>query len=134
MNRDLEPGDLVMVIHWGHASPLVFEDEGAIKEVLNLPEMLAVVGARALDRAIGVERNDILSAVREERYFAIVSAYATGDKKTLLWRTHMTVPCLGLTQSQALPILFAAGAALFGRATAQIRQVVLDVSGMLRSR
>lgn len=128
---DSGPTDLIVVYHWGCAAPVTAGGNPRVAEVLNLDAMLAVIGGGALNEALGFERPVILVAAREERYFFIVSAYAAGPARTLLWRTHMTVPSTGLTRSRAMPILLAAGGALFGRETRGMRHVAIAVSGVL---
>jgi hypothetical protein len=128
---DSSPADLIVVYHWGCAAPATAGGSNKTAEILNLDAMLAVIGGRVLDHALGMERGVILAAAREERYFVIVSAYAAGPARTLLWRTHMTVPSVRLTLARAMPVLLGAGGALLARETRGVRQIAVSVSGIL---
>ena len=85
--------------------------------------MLALVAGNTLSNInpFGFQREDILQAARDERYFVIVSAYdyaaATQKKKTLLWRAKMSTPSSRVSLAEVLPGMIAAGGPRFGRET-----------------
>ncbi|MCX6951622.1 MAG: hypothetical protein NTV51_05495 [Verrucomicrobia bacterium] len=130
-------GSVIIVFHWGSVSPVMFETGTEMKVWMNQHEVLAVLGGPPLDRVAWSERNDLFAAAGEERYYLIVSAYEIvagsprPSERRLLWRTHASVPAIGLSQARAMPLLCAAGAAWFGRETRTVQKVDIEVAGTL---
>jgi len=85
--------------------------------------MLALVAGNTLNNVnpFGFQRNDILQNARDDRYFAIVSAYdfaaAKEKKKKLLWQAKMSTPSNRVSLAEVIPGLIAAGGPHFGRET-----------------
>lgn len=127
------PPTLLLVFHWGaiNVDELETEDEDGEtqKTVLNQSKMLALVGGNtfgALD--LNFEREAVMQAAEEDRYFVLVSAFdyedAVKKKKTLLWRARMSTPSLGVVMTDVVQALVESGAPHFGRAT--VRPVWTD--------
>lgn len=118
------PAAIVVVFQWGCLAP-DFTPPGKEQLIIwpNTSRALALVGGRALHNAdLPSDRAAIFNAATEDRYFVVVSAYdavtfAAKKSRRLLWRTQMSVPCAGLTQDAALPLLVTAGTALLGSDT-----------------
>jgi hypothetical protein len=117
---------LLLVFHWGYMNPKIddFGDPDNPQPLFwNEKEMLALVAGNTLKNVgvFGFERQDILQAARDERYFVIVSAYdyksAAEKKKVLLWRAKMSTPSNRVTLAEVIPGLIAAGGPRFGRET-----------------
>ena len=134
-----ETADIVVVFQWGCMRPEAgWRGRGAVNSILNYEDMLDLVGGRVLentnDRTL---RQAIIEAALEERYFLIVSAFEPSsyarNTSVLLWRTQISMPSPGVNQSEAFPILAAAGAALYGRETDMPRFVSIDVGKTLRT-
>lgn len=123
---------IVLVYQWGYVNPDFVptrtEDLGVLAHG---KEALAIVGEGALANSdLNSERNTVLQAASEERYFLIVSAfdhqeYAKG-KWTLLWRAHASVATPGLTEEKAMPVLAAASSKWLGRDSRTLRTVVVN--------
>lgn len=129
---------VIVVYHWGWISPLLSDPKTGNEAFFNRSEMIGIVAGRAFDRLTSTDRTEVMAAIREERFFVIVSAYDAGDwakhqRRTLLWRTHLSVPSERLTSRNAAPILLAAGGSLFGRDTLGLRTITIDVAGALRT-
>lgn len=117
---------LLLVIHWGALSPEIDESEDAEgepqKQFLNQTQMLALVGGNTFGELdLNFERDAVMQAAEEDRYFVIVSAFDYADalkkKRTLLWRARMSTPSLGVTMPEVVRALVESGASHFGRAT-----------------
>lgn len=133
-----QSANLIVVYHWGWACPVIADAGTREEHFFNQTEMLGIVGGPAFERLTAAERTAMLIAARDERFFVIVSAYDANDwarhkRRTLLWRTHMSMPSHRLTPRQAAPILLSAGAGLFGRDTLGVRSITIDVLGSLRT-
>ncbi len=117
---------LLLVFHWGYMNPQIDENpdpDNPQKTFWNQREMLALVAGNTLKNVgqFGFEREDILQAAQDERYFVIVSAYdfkaATEKKKVLLWRAKMSTPSNRVSLAEVLPSMITAGGPRFGRET-----------------
>ena len=117
---------LLLVFHWGYMNPQIDDNpdpDNPQKTFWNQREMLALVAGNTLKNvsAFGFEREDILQAAQDERYFVIVSAYdftaATQKKKVLLWRAKLSTPSAGVSLAEVLPSMITAGGPRFGRET-----------------
>ncbi|QYM78705.1 hypothetical protein K0B96_15595 [Horticoccus luteus] len=117
---------LLLVFHWGALN--VDEDETEDedgepqKQVRNQAQMLALVGGNtfgALD--LNFERDAVMQAAEEDRYFVLVSAFDYADavkkKKTLLWRARISTPSRGVVMTDVVQALVDSGAPYFGRET-----------------
>jgi hypothetical protein len=130
--------NLIVVYHWGWIKPVLSDDKTREEIFHNRVEMLGILNGRAFDYLSATDRTAVSLAIRDERFFAIVSAYDADDwtknqNRSLLWRTHMSVPSDHVTSKNAAPILLSAGGSLFGRDTLGLRQISIDVAGVLRS-
>jgi hypothetical protein len=92
---------IILVFHWGYMNPKIDETgdiENPEKIFWNQKEMLALVAGNTLNNisALSFEREDILQAAQDDRYFALLSAYdfaaAKEKKKKLLWQAKMSTP------------------------------------------
>lgn len=117
---------LLLVFHWGYMNPQIDENpdpDNPQKTFWNEREMLALVAGNTVKNvgSFGRERDDILQAARDDRYFVIVSAYdfaaATQKKKTLLWRAKMSTPSNRVSLAEVIPSMITAGGPRFGRET-----------------
>ncbi|HRE07409.1 MAG TPA: hypothetical protein PKX00_17465 [Opitutaceae bacterium] len=83
------------------------------------PGMLEFANPVSLFRSKSNRNAFLLDQTSDSVYYLVASAYdyrsATTPKKTLLWRTRMTVSTQGVSQIQTLPTLVQAGATYFGR-------------------
>lgn len=134
-----ETPDLVIEFHWGCMRPDVSGRgpiNAIVNAIVNLPDMLDLVGGRSLESNPNRWlRQALIEAAMEERYFLILSAFEPFDysrnRKTLLWRTQISIPIATLTQDQAFPILVGCGAPLFGRPTLEPKFISVDVERTL---
>lgn len=133
-----ETPDIVILFYWGCMRPEVSGvSTGKFDSVLNLHDMLDLVGGRAL-----IEKKDrflraaLVEAALEDRYFLIVSAYDpvafAREAKVLLWRTQISVASPGISQEEAFPVLASCGATEFGRGTPAPRFIDIDVAKATR--
>lgn len=127
MNKNSPSPTVALVFHWGSMNPEIFnafegDDENAFELFSNQSQMLALVGAQMSSPFVrGMEREAILEAAREDRYFVVVSAYdikaALQKRKVLLWRARMSTPSLGVTADQVMGALIKSGGPHFGKET-----------------
>jgi len=131
---------LIFVFHWGYMNPTI--DEVALGNPEDLPqqlfwnekEMLGLVAGHTLGNlaSIGSEREDVLRAAREDRYFVIVSAYdfaaAKEKKRKLLWVAKMSTPSNRVTLAEVLPAMIASGGPHFGRETDRPKSVTAPIA------
>jgi hypothetical protein len=133
MGEKTPPPTLLLVFHWGYMNPQIDDATPAVppddpsqalpQQIFwNQKEMLALVAGHTLtDRVMGFEREDVLQAAREDRYFVLVAAFdfeaAKERKKKLLWLARMSTPSNRITLAEALPALIASGGPHFGRET-----------------
>lgn len=117
---------LLLVFHWGYMNPQIDDigdNENPQQLFWNQREMLALVAGNTLGNVgpFGFQRDDILQASREDRYFVIVSAYdfeaAKTKKKVLLWQTKMSTPSNRVSLAEVIPGMITAGGPRFGRET-----------------
>lgn len=141
------PPTLLLVLHWGSINPDMDEtmdDEGNTwQQVLNERQMLALVGGSTLNALdLGFERDEVMQAAHEDRYFVVVSAFdfadATKKKKTLLWRARMSTPSAGVVMADVVKAMVESGGPYFGRSTtrplwveAPVRQGRVDVGELI---
>ena len=132
MGEKTPPPSLVLVFHWGYLNPQIDEvaspnvaddpsDQLPAEIFWNQKEMLGLVVGHSMDKLGRFEREDVLQAARENRYFVLVSAFdfeAAGEKKKkLLWLARMSVPSNNVTLAEVLPTMIASGGPYFGRET-----------------
>ena len=118
------PPTLLLVFYWGAISA-EFEDMSDDPEEpdpvpLNEKEMLTLVGASPVHNLhMSIERQRVLNAAAEDRYFVIVTAYdyaaALKKKKTMLWQARMSTPAQGVSMPDVVKSLVDSGAPQFGR-------------------
>jgi hypothetical protein len=128
--------DVVLVYHWGVTRPTIIDAGTSAEQFVDRDQMLALLAGRARGELSLNQRAALEAAAREERVVLLVSAYdgralREEGRHTLLWRTHMSVPNQHLSETQAVPILLAAGAGLFGRDTLGARVVSIGTSRAL---
>ncbi len=121
------PPTLLLVFNWGYINPQMDEvgapGEGG-KVFYNQSQMLALVAGHTLNALdFTFDREDVMQAAEDNRYFVIVSAYdfaaAQQKKKKLLWRAKMSVPSNGVEMVDVLPAMIESGGPHFGRETAR---------------
>jgi hypothetical protein len=129
------PPSLVLVLHWGYMNPQL-EDFGsndpAQRVFFNENEMLALVGGHTLGGlGLDFERESVMQAAEDDRYFVVVAAYdwaaAQQKKKVLLWSAKMSVPSAGTSLTEVIPALAKAGAPQFGRETTRPLQQLVPI-------
>ncbi len=117
---------IILVFHWGYMNPKIDDtgdDENPQQIFWNQKEMLALVAGNTLGNisSLSFEREDILQNARDDRYFAIVSAYdfaaAKEKKKKLLWQAKMSTPSNRVSLAEVIPSMITAGGPHFGRET-----------------
>ncbi len=117
---------VILVFHWGYMNPQI-DDTGAPDDpqqtFWNQKEMLGLVAGNTLANisAFSFQREDILQAARDDRYFVIVSAFdfeaAKEKKKKLLWQAKMSTPSNRVSLAEVIPAMITAGGPHFGRET-----------------
>lgn len=128
---------IILVFHWGYMNPQV-DDTGDPDNpqtiFWNQKEMLALVAGNTLKNigALSFEREDILQAARDDRYFVIVSAFdfaaAKEKKKKLLWQAKMSTPSNRVSLAEVIPGLITAGAPHFGRETERPKAITAPLN------
>ncbi len=117
---------IILVFHWGYMNPKIDDtgdDENPQQIFWNQKEMLALVAGNTLGNisSLSFEREDILQNARDDRYFAIVSAYdfaaAKEKKKKLHWQAKMSTPSNRVSLAEVIPSMITAGGPHFGRET-----------------
>ena len=129
------PPSLILVFHWGYMNPQVDDvgtDDAPQQLFWNEKEMLALVAGNTLGNlGLSFEREDVLQAARDDRYFVIVSAYdfeaAKQKKKKLLWQAKMSTPSNRVTLAEVLPAMIASGGPHFGRETERPKSVAAPI-------
>jgi hypothetical protein len=120
------PPSIILVFHWGYMNPQIDDigdTENPQQLFWNQREMLALVAGNTLGNVgpFGFQRDDILQASREDRYFVIVSAYdfeaAKTKKKILLWQAKMSTPSNRVSLAEVISSMITAGGPRFGRET-----------------
>lgn len=126
---------LILVFHWGYMNPQV-DDVGTDDEpqqvFWNQREMLALVAGNTLGNlGLSFERDDVLQAARDDRYFVMVSAYdfeaAKQKKKKLLWQAKMSTPSNRVALADVLPAMIATGGPHFGRETERPKSIAAPI-------
>lgn len=131
---------LILVFHWGYMNPQIDEVTPADNETppdqvfWNQKEMLGLVAGKTLANigAFSFQREDIIQAAREDRYFVIVTAFdfvaaAKEKKKIMLWQAKMSTPSNRVTLAEVIPSMIKAGGPLFGRETKLPESVVKPI-------
>ena len=128
---------LILVFHWGYMNPQI-DDTGYADNpsavFWNQKEMLALVAGNTLANlgSFGFEREDILQAARDDRYFVIVSAYdfeaAKEKKKKLLWQAKMSTRSNRVSLDEVIPSMITAGGPHFGRETKRPESVTAPLA------
>jgi hypothetical protein len=115
---------LILLINYGYMNPNVVELGQGQKIVFNENLMLSLVGGKALDHMVtDFEREDIMQAAEEDRYFIMVTAYdykvyAATRKKVMLWQAKVSTPTRGISKFSDVDLaLVSAGTGSFGRET-----------------
>ena len=126
MGANTPEPSILLVFHWGYINPQV-DDTGDPDNpqtiFWNQREMLALVAGNTLKNvsSFGFEREDILQAARDDRYFVMVTAYdfaaAKEKKKKLLWQAKFSTPSNRVSLADVIPGLITAGTPHFGRET-----------------
>jgi hypothetical protein len=116
---------LILMIRYGYMNPNIVDMGGRGQKIFfNADQMLGLVGGNAFTHiTLDFEREDIIQAAQENRYFITVAAYdypayAASRKKVMLWQAKISTPSGGLESfSDITAALVAAGTASFGRET-----------------
>jgi len=134
--------DLLVVVFWGYLNPQI-DDFGTdptdptTKVFFNQNQMLALVGGNTLNHLdMNFEREDVMQAAEDDRYFVSISAYdaqapAGKDgrkKKILLWQAKMSVPSNGVDFSTVMTALVTAGGPLLGRETTRPKMLMAPLT------
>jgi hypothetical protein len=135
---------LIFAIHWGSIKPEIedfgapgadpTEDPSAATVFFNQAQMLGMVGGNTLHNLdLDFEREQVMQAAEEDRYFIMISAYdfATyrkSRKKLLLWQAKMSVPSNGVWMQDVLAALVKAGGPLLGRETIRPKMLILPTT------
>ena len=137
MGPKTPPPSIILVFHWGYMNPQVDDvgDANSPNQVFwNQKEMLALVAGNTLSNLgmLSFEREDILQAARDDRYFVIVTAYdfeaAKEKKKKVLWQAKMSTPSNRVSLAEVIPSLINAGGPHFGRETKRPESVVTPLA------
>lgn len=128
----------LLVFHWGYMNPQIDDTSGDPDNpqtvFWNQKEMLALVAGNTIQNlsSFGFEREDVLQAARDDRYFVIVSAYdfkaATEKKKVLLWQAKMSTPSNRVSLAEVIPSMITAGGPHFGRETKKPESVAAPLA------
>ena len=135
-----ERAGILVVYSWGSINPdHERRDGGPDDRLLNQSELFDLVGGRPFpEKNRSIEGRAVIEAASIGRYFLIVSAYALSSHvsgtNVMLWRTQISMPSVGISQEQAMPILASAGAALLGRETSSPLFIQVDVERALAER
>jgi hypothetical protein len=117
---------ILLVFHWGYMNPQIDdlgEPDNPQQTFWNQKEMLSLVAGNTITNIgiFGFQREDILQAARDDRYFVIVSAFdfeaAKEKKKKLLWQAKMSTPSNRVSLAEVIPAMIIAGGPHFGRET-----------------
>jgi hypothetical protein len=133
--------DIILVMYWGYMNPDVLDlgesgDPGdpSSKVQLNQNQMLALVAGNTLRNIqLNFEKEDIMQAAEDDRYFLALNAYDyklyhNSKKKVLLWQAKLSTPSAGVDLDQVLPILIKAGGPMFGKETIRPELVTLPTT------
>ena len=129
--------DIVLTIHWGYLNPQIddsSEPTGTVDNPFyNQNEMLALVGGNSLVMLGYADREQVMQAAKDNRYFVILSAYdfpahQQAHKKVLLWQAKMSVPSYGSEFNDVMATLITAGEPLLGRETSRPKMLLLPVT------
>jgi hypothetical protein len=130
--------DIIISIHWGSMNPQVVDlgmpDDPSSKMMMNRPQMLGLVAGNTLGNiGLDFEREEIIQATDDDRYFVVLSAYdfkvyQKSHKKVLLWQAKMSIPSNHVTMDEVIPALIKAGGPMFGRETIRPQQLILPLT------
>jgi len=116
---------LILMIRYGYLNPSIVDVRGQGPRIFfNQDQMLGLVGGNTLNHmAADFQREDVLQASEEDRYFISVTAfdyevYAATRKKVVLWQAKISTPSHGIEKfSDVNAAMVTAGADSFGRET-----------------
>jgi hypothetical protein len=130
---------LLLVFSWGVWNPVTVQlEEGGSSVALNAPELSLLVAGNTVKNLpimprwmTNIDREELRSDLKEDRFFAIVTAFKWTDQRphqhVLLWTAKMSIPSRGLAFDQVLPALIATGGPFFGRETTKRQQVTVPL-------
>ncbi len=135
---------VLLVFCWGTWNPVMapLNEEEATAEspdvALNAHDLsLLIAGntarklARIPDWMMNVERDELLSDLKEDHFFALVAALKWTNERphprVLLWTAKMSVDARSLAFDETLPALIKAGAPLFGHETLKRQRVTVPL-------
>src|SRR5439155_15390002 len=88
-------------------------------EPVMTPEMMAFANPVEMFRRAALKNEFLLDQTANDVYYVVASAYdyasAATNRRTLLWRTRMTVAAQGVSQEQTLPTLVLSAGPFFGK-------------------
>ncbi|MBI5382594.1 MAG: hypothetical protein HZA31_11895 [Opitutae bacterium] len=129
---------LLLVFSWGYLNPRIDDDptdrdEPDAKIFWDQSDMQALVAGNTFKTlGAGFERQDIIEATRDDRYFVIVTAYDYAEfqqkKRKLLWMAKMSTPSNCGTLAEVIPALINSGAPYFGRETTRPQSVTAPIA------
>ncbi len=128
INKTTPPPSIILLLNWGYINPDII-DSGAPSDphsstptqtFINQNEMLALVGGSTLrNLELNYEKEDVMQAAEQNRYFLSVLAYdytiyAKSHKKVMLWHAKVSIPTAGVSLEEIMPALIKAGGSQFG--------------------
>ena len=121
-----EMPSLILMVRYGYMNPNIVDLNGRGQRVFfNQDMMLGLVGGSALSHiALDFQREDIMQAAEQDRYFIMVTAYdfpayVAKHKKVTLWQAKISTPSQGIEKfADIAAALISAGASSFGHETA----------------
>jgi len=130
------PPTLVIAVHWGCLNP-VNQDLGSPIDpnpvTFNQDDMMALVGGDTLNNLdLNFEREGVIQAAEQNRYFVVLTAfdlraYQKTHRRIKLWQAKMSVPSNAVTLDAVLPTLVKAGGPFFGRETVRPKMLIAPV-------
>jgi hypothetical protein len=134
------PPSLILAIHYGCLNPEnddmdPTDTTGMSKVFFNEREMLALVAGNTLQNLdLSFEREDVMQAAEEDRYFVALTAFdfeafAKGRHKVPLWQAKMSVPSAGISGfADVMEALVKAGGPFLGRETLRPKMILAPVT------
>lgn len=135
--------DLIIVLHWGAMNPEIDDSDPtdpSSRIFFNQNQMLALVGGNTLNNLdLSFEREDVMQAAEEDRYFIVVTAYdfaayeqhhaekSDRRKKLVLWQAKMSVPSNGVYFPDVMKTLAKAGGPFLGRETVRPKMLLTPI-------
>lgn len=143
INKQHPTPDLIVTLHWGSMNPEIDQSDptdASTQVFFNQNQMLALVGGNTLNNLdLNFEREDVMQAAEDDRYFIVVSAYDyrtyvdhRADKnakhrKLILWQAKISVPSNGVYFPDVMKTLAKAGGPFLGRETIRPKMLLTPI-------